>query len=183
MLRNLDVTQLEPLLQLINRVWRWGSFLPSWRVAIVRPMLKVAILDALYSMVIEGDLWSYVKAFLANLTLRVKVGRATSSPRDISSGVLKGSGLSPFLFNLVLASLPDCIPAGLAFTVELAVYADDIAMWAHRPTKLLSKVKACLQGMLWPVADFLTSPGLQLSESKTQALVFHPRGSRARKST
>lgn len=40
-IRNLDVTQLEPLLQLINRVWREGSLPLYWRVALARPMLKV----------------------------------------------------------------------------------------------------------------------------------------------
>lgn len=275
MLRNLDITQLQPLLQLFNQVWREGSLPPTWRVALVRPMLKVgrpptepasyrpvsltsaagklmentilarlqwiadrrgvfkeqqsgfrrhrctadslgdvvsmleqarhdkevaflllldmksafdsvphtAILDALDSMGVSGHLRRYVRAFLTNRTLRVRVGRATSSPRDVSSGVPQGSVLSPFLFNLVLAPLPDCIPAGLAFPVGMAVYADDIAIWAHGPTRLLSKVKACLQGVLWAVAAFLTSRGLQLSETKTQAMIFHSRGYRARKTT
>lgn len=41
MLRNLDITQLQPLLQLFTQVWREGNLPPTWRVALVRPMLKV----------------------------------------------------------------------------------------------------------------------------------------------
>ena len=78
-----------------------------------------AILQALDGMGVVGPLRSYTQAFLAGRTFRVKVGRATSSPRNVCSGVPQGGVLSPFLFNLVLAPLPDCVPTGLPYTVGI----------------------------------------------------------------
>ncbi|XP_077544529.1 uncharacterized protein LOC144157036 [Haemaphysalis longicornis] len=275
MLRNLDVTNLGPLLLLFNRVWATGVLPPPWLVGLISPILKVgkpptepgsyrpvsltsaagklmestvlarlqwiadrravfpeqqsgyrqhrctadslgdfvsmheqachtrevaylvlldmkaafdtvphsAILGALDSMGVVGHLRSYVQAFLSGRTLRVKVGRATSSPRNVCSGVPQGSVLSPFLFNLVLAPLPDCIPTGLRYPVDIAVYADDVAIWTHGPTRLGKHVRACLQKALGAVAAFLSSRGLQLSEAKTQAMMVHPRGAGARRAT
>lgn len=46
-----------------------------------------AILEALDGMGVAGYLGGYIRAFLRDWTLRVKVGRATCSPRDVRSGV------------------------------------------------------------------------------------------------
>ncbi|XP_077528167.1 uncharacterized protein LOC144139784 [Haemaphysalis longicornis] len=127
--------------------------------------------EALDGMGVVGRLRSYVQAFLAGRALRVKVGRATSSPRDVRSRVLQGSVLSPFLFNLVLAPLPDCTAAGVRYTVGIAVYVDDVAICMHGPTRQLSKMKAVLQEVLGAVADFLRSRDLHLSEAKTKAMM------------
>lgn len=50
---------------------------------------------------------AYVEGFLGGRTLRVRVSSATSGPRPVSSRVPQGSVLNPFLFNLVLAKLPE----------------------------------------------------------------------------
>lgn len=82
---------------------------------------QASILEALDGMDIVGHLRSYVRTLLANRTFSVKVGWATSSPRDVGSGVPQGSVLSPFLFNLVLDPLLDGIPAGLRYPVRIVV--------------------------------------------------------------
>lgn len=132
---------------------------------------------------VTGDLRRYVRAFLCNRTLRVRVGAETSLPRRVCTGVPQGSVLSPFLFNLVLAVLPDCIPTDLPYPVEVALYADDVALWCHGPPADAYVIRACLQRSLEAVADFLTSKGLTLSEGKTQALMIHPGNARARRAT
>ncbi|XP_077538841.1 uncharacterized protein LOC144151575 [Haemaphysalis longicornis] len=135
------------------------------------------ILESLDGMGVVVHLRSYVQAFLAGETLRVKVGRATSSPQDVRSGVTQGSVLSPFLFNLMLDYLPDCVFAGFLYPAGVAVYVDRVAMGTHGPTRQLSKVNAFfLQGVLGAFADFPRSRGLQLSEAKTKAMTYHPRG-------
>ncbi|XP_077534764.1 uncharacterized protein LOC144146710 [Haemaphysalis longicornis] len=124
-----------------------------------------AILEALDGMGVVGSLGGYIRTFLRDRTLRVRVGQATSSVRDIRSGVPQGSVLS------------------LRYPVEVAVYADDVALWTHGPTKYCHTVKRCLKDALRTVAVFLESHGLQLSEAKTQALMLHPGRCRARRAT
>ncbi|KAH7936755.1 hypothetical protein HPB49_003731 [Dermacentor silvarum] len=92
------------------------------------------ILDALCAMGVSGRLLAYVGAFLSGRTMRVRVGGALSQPCAVSTGVPQGSVLSPFLFNLALARIGDYIPQLPEYEVRVAVYADDIALFASGPT-------------------------------------------------
>ncbi|KAH6922482.1 hypothetical protein HPB50_014851 [Hyalomma asiaticum] len=51
----------------------------------------------------------------------------------------KGSVLSPFLFNLVLAPLIECLPSAAPFPVRAVIYADDIALYVRGPTRQCSR--------------------------------------------
>ncbi|XP_075556532.1 uncharacterized protein LOC142588579 [Dermacentor variabilis] len=138
------------------------------------------IIQALHELRVTGRLLDYVSAFLSDRTLRVRVGDELSTPRSVTAGVPQGSVLSPFLFNLALARLPDFIPKLTAFEVRVAIYADDIALFASGPTDYGCQVRQSLQSAINAVDEYLTSVGLQLSASKTEALMIHPRASRAR---
>lgn len=107
-----------------------------------------AIDDAMDQLGVTGNLRQYIRAFLTNRSLKVRIGKTTSSPRPVETGVPQGSVLSPFLFNVVLATLPDCIPSELHYAVSIAVYADDVALWTHGPTDDAPAVRACLQAAL-----------------------------------
>ncbi|KAG0433621.1 hypothetical protein HPB47_019742 [Ixodes persulcatus] len=68
----------------------------------------------------------------------VKIPGATSTSRPISKGVPQGSVLSPLLFNVVMASLPHCLPTNNeTLHVGMAIYADDVAMWCEGPSENL----------------------------------------------
>ncbi|XP_070385219.1 uncharacterized protein [Dermacentor albipictus] len=137
------------------------------------------ITQALRELHVTGRLFDDVAAFLSDRTLRVRVGNALSSTRSVTSGVPQGSVISPFLFNLALARLPDYIPKITAHEVRVAIYADDIALFACGPTDPGYPVRESLQSAINAVDEHLASIGLQLSASKTEALLVHPR-SRAR---
>ncbi|XP_072145640.1 uncharacterized protein [Dermacentor andersoni] len=70
------------------------------------------IIVALRELRITGRLLDYVSAFLNDRTLRVRVGDAVSTHSSVTSGVPQGTVLSPYLFILALARLPDFIPKG-----------------------------------------------------------------------
>ncbi|XP_077492190.1 uncharacterized protein LOC144103311 [Amblyomma americanum] len=107
--------------------------------------------------------------------MRVKVGGSLSTPRHITKGVPQGSVLSPFLFNIVLANIPNIIPRSLLYQVRVSIYADDIALYCSGPTLSGRTVRAQLQHALECVGEYLSTVGLSLSTSKTEALVLHPR--------
>lgn len=111
-----------------------------------------AILQALDGTGVVDRLGGYIRAFLHDPTLQVKVGRVTSSPQDARYGVLQGSVLRSFLFNLVLPPLHDYIPTGLRHSVEAVVYADDMTLWTPDPTAGCHTVKACIHEALGAVS-------------------------------
>ncbi|XP_037560898.2 uncharacterized protein LOC119440022 [Dermacentor silvarum] len=133
------------------------------------------ILDALCAMGVSGRLLAYVGAFLSGRTMRVRVGGALSQPRAVSTGVPQGSVLSPFLFNLALARIGDYIPQLPEYEVRVAVYADDIALFASGPTARGSVVRGCVQSALDAVDEYVRGIGLTLSAAKTEAMLVHPR--------
>nr|XP_050023956.1 uncharacterized protein LOC126518151 [Dermacentor andersoni] len=137
----------------------------------------ITIIQALRELRVTGRLFDYIAAFLSDRTLRVRVGDTLSAPRSVTSGVPQGSVISPFLFNLALARLPDYIPKMTAHEVRVAIYADDIALFACGPTALGFQVRESLQSAINAVDEYLASIGLQLSASKTEA--FTPSEDRA----
>ncbi|XP_077547108.1 uncharacterized protein LOC144159228 [Haemaphysalis longicornis] len=91
------------------------------------------------------------------LLLDVKVG----------TGVPQGSVLSPLLFNLAMAHLASRLPGSLGCPVEMAIYADNGALWTRVPTKVGRRVRAALQAALNAVANHLTIVYLGLAIDET----------------
>ncbi|XP_037502333.1 uncharacterized protein LOC119376648 [Rhipicephalus sanguineus] len=132
-------------------------------------------ISAVRALGVEGRLLNYLQAFLTDRTFCVRVGRATSSPRSVHSGVPQGSVLSPFLFKLVLAPVVKCLPETADLPVRVVIYADDVALNVRGPTRKCSAVRERIQTALERVAAFLEGIGLALSPKKTEALVVHLR--------
>jgi ribonucleases P/MRP protein subunit RPP40 len=72
---------------------------------------------------IKGHLLDWYRNFLTGRTQRVVFGGARSEPTDLPSGVIQGSVLGPFLFNIFVADLPSCIKYSI-----LKQYADDCTL-------------------------------------------------------
>jgi ribonucleases P/MRP protein subunit RPP40 len=68
---------------------------------------------------IKGQLLGWINNFFTGRTQRVVFGGAT----DVPSGVIQGSVLGPFLFNIFVADLPSCIKNS-----NLKQYADDCTL-------------------------------------------------------
>ena len=63
---------------------------------------------------------SWVKDFISDRSIRVRIGQTLSDPLPITAGVPQGSHLGPLLFNLCINSFPDA-PA----SSTLSLFADD----------------------------------------------------------
>uniref|UniRef100_L7LYN9 Putative tick transposon n=1 Tax=Rhipicephalus pulchellus TaxID=72859 RepID=L7LYN9_RHIPC len=124
-------------------------------------------------MGVQGLLLAYIAAFLGGRTMRVRVGGALSDPRPVSVGVPQGSVLSPFLFNLALADIGDYIPRALPCDVRVAIYADDIAVFAARRSDAEPHSRTSVQTVLNSIDAYITGKGMQLSPAKTEALMVH----------
>ncbi|XP_064475338.1 uncharacterized protein LOC135389203 [Ornithodoros turicata] len=93
--------------------------------------------------------------------------RTTHSDRyDLPSGVPQGSVLSPLLFNVVMADLPQ----HLHKNIHISMYADDICLWTSGVQ--LPALQRWLQDALDCTVAFLTQRGMDISPEKTVFLPF-----------
>ncbi|KAH7978795.1 hypothetical protein HPB49_006771 [Dermacentor silvarum] len=100
------------------------------------------------------------------------------------SEVQRASGdvLSPFLFNLALAPISECVPSNGHLPVRAVVYADDVALFVRGPPSAMRQMRMQLQAAVDAVGDFLRAIGLHLSAAKWEAIMVHP-GAAARRRT
>lgn len=134
------------------------------------------IIAQLLKFGVSGRALAFIRAFLSGRTMRVRLNGTLSSLRNVAQGVPQGSVISPFLFNIVMAALPDVLRriSSQSQIINMAIYADDVALWATAPTNAYSIMQRTLQQGLTAVANEISRPGLTLSAFKTAAFQYHP---------
>ena len=73
---------------------------------------------------LDGNIFKWVKDFLTERTIQVRVGTELSSVRRLENGTPQGSVISPLLFLIMMNDIPES-----ANGVKLSLYADDSATW------------------------------------------------------
>ena len=68
-------------------------------------------------------MFNFLKAFLSNRTLQVRVFSTPSQVKVLQNGVSQGSVLSPLSFAIMINDLLTC------FNSSAALFADDLCLW------------------------------------------------------
>ncbi len=117
---------------------------------------------------IRGTALNWFASYLEGRTFSVEIENITSSSAACTCGVPQGSVLGPLLFSLYLLPLANIFRKHL---ISYHCYADDIQLYL--PVK--SDENTSLQPLfdcLSEVKSWLADNFLQLSDSKTEVLVF-----------
>ena len=142
-----------------DTVWRDGMFYKLMKMGVGGNFLKV--LQSMYS----------------NVNYSIKINNQVSQEFTSSVGVKQGCCLSPLLFNMYIADLPDifdanCHPVyiGTNGTVPLSclLFADDLV--------LLSETSVGLQTALNRLEAYCRKWGLTINNSKTKIVIFNKGG-------
>jgi len=72
-------------------------------------------------------MFNWIKYFLKNRTIEVRIGSELSSIYTIDNGTPQGSVCSPILFNIMINDVFD----GVNQRINRALYADDGALWVR----------------------------------------------------
>ena len=108
-------------------------------------------------------------SMLERLKLFIRDGTKLSSHLFSTNGVPQGDALSPLLFSLFIADLPDHLnflhPKLNEVSTGYILYADDLVVMADSKEELQKAINS--------VADYCNINNLSINAQKTQYLVFH----------
>lgn len=133
------------------------------------------LLYKLSSIGLKGNIYEYIKDFLANRSVLTRVGKNYSTPRNLEMGIPQGSIIAPILFNILIFDLPKVV-SNFATIVQ---YADDICMWMNvtlkGSTSLRSQnhIRRLYQANIDSISTYMQQNGLSLSTEKTNLVLFN----------
>ena len=113
---------------------------------------------------IGGRMKRWLDDYLQNRTFRVEVEGEASDSFDLKTGVPQGAILSPLLFNMMLADLPE------QDDVKKYVYADDITITCSNKNILVAKKG--IQNYLKKLLKWSEYWGLEINPGKTKLQHF-----------
>ena len=123
--------------------------------------------DDLNKSPLPPSLKRWMNCYLRGRQARTRFRNATSSSKNVKTGVPQGAVTSPTLFSFYLAKMP-LPPNG----IKLIQYADDISIYAvGRDIKQISKQ---ITDFTVSVVEFLEERALEISPTKSTVTLFTP---------
>ena len=108
----------------------------------------------------------FIRSFLEDRTMQVRVGSTLSDFYDQEQGVPQGSILSTTLFNIKINNIVKCLDS----KTDGSLYVDDFGI-CYR-SKNMRTIEKKLQQCINRIEDWATSNGFKFSKSKTQCVHF-----------
>ena len=125
-------------------------------------LLHKAMKDGLPGRVIR-----FLRAWLNNRQLRVRIGQTCSNTVQLDSGVPQGSVLAPLVWNYYTGDIPSTISSHSS----TAVYADDTSTaTSHRN---LDTAVSLAQEEIWQLNDWTLKSRIKFEPKKTHILAIH----------
>ena len=116
---------------------------------------------------VRGHLGKYLKNFLQNQKIGVRIGNTVSDLQIVHNGVPQGSVLRVSLFSLAINEISNIIP----FPVTFRLFADDLCVSLEACSSV--RVQRILQKTVNNLEAYASMNGLKFSSVKTHITVFH----------
>jgi hypothetical protein len=123
--------------------------------------LRHGVLHSLHQYNIRGNMPMFVKGFLQNRLMQVRVGKTLSQPVPTSQGIPQGSVLSCTCFMIAINSIANSLPAN----ISSSLYVDDFAIYSSGtiPQAIERRIQLALNNLdIWS-----KSTGFTFSPEKT----------------
>jgi ribonuclease HI/exonuclease III len=115
---------------------------------------------------ITGQTLAWIKEFLTDRSMCVRIGDQTSDHKTVENGVPQGAVLSPILFNIMLIDFPTH-----PLPVKTRIFADDVTIYAK--TKLPADAEVTIQPALNKIYQWGRRWKLNFSPDKSTVVVFN----------
>lgn len=126
---------------------------------------KEGLLFKLDGMGIDIQMFNWIKNFLSNRTLKVRVGDSFSDTFVVENGTPQGSVVSPILFIIMINDITVFKDPNIRFSL----YADDLAIWKCGNMGNLAK---SIQNALDEITTWCSKWGFKMSVVKSVVVPF-----------
>jgi ribonuclease HI len=162
------------LVEDVKKAWHNGKAVVATFFDISRAFDTVwhaGLLNKLGQIGLSGNIYAFIKDFLTDRKISVKVGSHTSNHEFLDMGVPQGSVIAPILFIIMLYDLTMHVKNK---NLTLSLFADDLAFWIKTPwrRKVPQNWLRTYQNLIDSVSNYMTENGFSLSTEKTKYLVF-----------
>lgn len=130
---------------------------------------RFGVLISLDQWGINGSMLDFIRNFLHNRSIKVKVGDKYSERRYLQNGVPQGSILSVTLFLVAINSVTKIVES----PVKASLFADDIAIYLKG--KNLYSTSKIMQKTIDSLVAWSDTTGFKFSASKTRCVLFSKR--------
>ena len=127
---------------------------------------RYGILRDLHELGLKGRLPVFIKSFLADRRMQVRVGSTLSDQFEQAQGVPQGSILSTTLFNIKINNIVNCLDP----KTEGSLYVYEF--WICYRSKSMRTIERHLQLCLNKIENWALYNGFKFSKSKTQCVHF-----------
>ena len=127
---------------------------------------RYGILRDLHELGLKGRLPVFIKSFLADRRMQVRVGSTLSDQFEQAQDVPQGGILSTTLFNIKINNIVNCLDP----KTEGSLYVDDFCI-CYR-SKSMRTIERHLQQCLNKIENWALFNGFKFSKSKTQCVHF-----------
>jgi len=127
---------------------------------------KEGLLIKLKLLGIKGKMFQWIKGFLSDRVIQIKVNGEVSESYSVENGVPQGSIISPLLFSIMIDDVQN--------SVGVALFADDGAMW--KKGRNVDFVVDKVQQAVNKVQQWAIQWGFRISIDKTKTLFFSRKG-------
>lgn len=129
-------------------------------------MWREGLLIKLYNAGVSGRMFSWIKDFLSNRVIQVRIEGELSEVASIMNGTPQGSVISPVLFNIMINDIFKNINSGFG----RSLFADDGTIW--RRGRNIDFLMKQTQEALGQVGQWATKWGFKISTSKSKYMIF-----------
>ena len=123
---------------------------------------------------VEGIALNWIKTYLANRQMHIKVNDSTSSVRTFNYSVPQGSCLGPVFFNIYSSTILECIES----TQDLGGYADDHYLCdSFKPSDPQSETSCIdrIETSIDHIISWMSANVLKINAAKTEVTLFASR--------
>ncbi|XP_037536736.1 uncharacterized protein LOC119413748 [Nematolebias whitei] len=129
-------------------------------------MWREGLLIKMKKMGITGRMFKWIKNFLSDRQIQVRIGQDYSDKYYIENGTPQGSIVSPLLFSIMINDMFDGVEIGMG----RSLFADDGALWKRG--KNLQFIIKKVQEAITTVEKWSNRWGLKFSVEKTKSIIF-----------